>query len=160
MDDPVTFRGLPVAGFGHPRSELRRRLVDLVLAGTKTATAGLLVEYQLEGAPLPSPGQREAILDAQDRFVGELETTECRVLRMADVDDRFARDEGEGFAGAAEWATAHERFWGGYLHEIREGLGDREWSLTDDTLIVCQRFRLAERYPQPIPLEPPAGRSG
>lgn len=37
---------------------------------------------------------------------------------------------------------AHERFWGGYLDEIRRDLGDPEWQLTDDTLVVCERFRL------------------
>jgi len=148
--DPKTFRGLQVSGFGHPGSDLRRRLVELVLSGRKTASAGLLVEYELDGDQVPTPGLREVIMDADGRFVGETETTECRVLRMADVDDRFARDEGEGFADAADWRAAHERFWNGYIDEIRDRLGDPGWSLTDDTLIVCQRFRLTERYPEPI----------
>ena len=148
--DPKTFRGLQVSGFGHPGSDLRRRLVELVLSGRKTASAGLLVEYELDGDQVPTPGLREVIMDADGRFVGETETTECRVLRMAEVDDRFARDEGEGFADAADWRAAHERFWNGYIDEIRDRLGDPGWSLTDDTLIVCQRFRLTERYPEPI----------
>jgi uncharacterized protein YhfF len=121
-----------------------------VLSGRKTASAGLLVEYELDGDQVPTPGLREVIMDADGRFVGETETTECRVLRMAEVDDRFARDEGEGFADAADWRAAHERFWNGYIDEIRDRLGDPGWSLTDDTLIVCQRFRLTERYPEPI----------
>jgi uncharacterized protein YhfF len=85
--------------------------------------------------------------------VAVIETTECRVLPMAEVDDAFARDEGEGFADAADWRRAHERFWNGYLHEIRERLGDPGWSLTDETLIVCQRFRLVEVFPEPPPPE-------
>lgn len=145
------FRGMQVIGFGHPGSSLRRELVDLVLAGTKTATAGLLVELELDEEEMPVPGMREVVIDADDRYVGIIETTDCRVLRMADVDDEFARDEGEGFADAADWRTAHERFWGRYLDEIRTRLGDPAFSLTDDTAIVCQRFRLAERFPEPIP---------
>lgn len=151
MPDPTSFRGLQVCGFAHPHSELRRELVDLVLAGTKTATAGLLVEWELDGDVLPEPGTREAVIDADDRFVGEIETTECRVLRVADVDDAFARDEGEGFADASDWRVGHERFWSGYLEELRERLGDPHWTIDDDTLVVCQRFRLAERYSEPIP---------
>ena len=147
---PVTFRGMQIIGFGEPRSELRRELVDLVLAGKKTATAGLLVELELDGEQLPTPGLREVIIDADDQFVGEIETTECRVMRMADVDDQFARDEGEGFADAAEWRLAHERFWNRYLDELRDRLGDPQWSLTDDTQVICQRFRLVSRYPEPI----------
>jgi uncharacterized protein YhfF len=150
VEDPKTFRGMPVAGFAHPGTELRRRLVDLVLAGKKTATAGLLVEYQLDGDQIPARGLHEAIIDADGHFVGEMETTECRVLRMADVDDAFARDEGEGFTDAADWRAAHERFWGDYLEELRVRLGDPGWSLTDDTQVVCQRFRLAARYPEPV----------
>jgi uncharacterized protein YhfF len=150
MEDPREFRGMQVCGFGHPGSELRRELVALVLAGTKTATAGLLVEYQLDGWDLPRPGVREAVIDVDGRFVGEVETTECRVLRMADVDDAFARDEGEGFRDAVAWRVAHERFWNGYLGDLRARLGDPDWSLGDDTMIVCQRFRLAERYPEPV----------
>jgi uncharacterized protein YhfF len=137
---------MKVIGLAMPRSALRRELVDLVLAGRKTATAGLLVEYELDGDEVAGPGMREVIIDADDRFVGEIETTECRILRMADVDDRFARDEGEGFADAAAWRTAHERFWNGYLDDLRKRLNDPTWSLTDDTLIVCQRFRLVARY--------------
>jgi uncharacterized protein YhfF len=150
MSEPSTFRGLQVCGFGDPGSELRRELVDLVLAGTKQATAGLLVEYELDGETVPVPGMREAVIGADGRFVGVIETTECRILRMADVDDAFARDEAEGFADAADWRVAHERYFGSYLQELRDRLGDPGWALDDDTLIVCQRFRLVERYPEPL----------
>ncbi|MGQ0608480.1 MAG: ASCH domain-containing protein [Chloroflexota bacterium] len=150
MTDPTIFRGMQVCGFGLPNSELRRELVALVLAGTKTATAGLRVEFDLDNETVPTPGMREVVIDAEGRFVGEIETTECRTLRMADVDDDFARDEGEGLTDAADWRTAHEGFWNGYIDELRDRLGDRDWSLTDDTEVVCQRFRLVERYPEPI----------
>lgn len=154
MNDPRTFRGLQVIGFADSGSELRRELVDLVLAGTKTATAGLMVEMELDEETVPFPGMREAVIDADGRFVGAIETTECRVLRMADVDDAFARDEGEGFADAADWRTAHEGYFGSYLDELRTRLGDPEWALDDDTLIVCQRFRLVERYPASLHHDP------
>ncbi len=150
MTDPTTFRGLQVCGFGMPNSDLRRELVALVLAGTKTATASLLIEFELDDEVVPRPGTREVVIDADGRFVGEIVTTDCRILRMADVDNAFARDEGEGFADAADWRAAHEGFWNGYLDELRTRLNDPDWSLTDDTEIVCQRFRLAERYSEPI----------
>ena len=58
-----------------------------------------------------------------------------------DVDERFARDEGEGFETVADWRAAHERFFGGYRNE----------PFTDDTLIVAERFRLVEVYAEPKP---------
>jgi uncharacterized protein YhfF len=145
------FRGMQVLGFGHPGSALRRELTDLVLAGTKTATAGLLVELELDDEEMPVPGMREVLVDADEQYVGIIETTDCRVVRMADVEDQFARDEGEGFADAADWRTAHERFWNAYLEEIRDGLGDPGFSLNDETQVICQRFRLVERFAEPIP---------
>jgi uncharacterized protein YhfF len=64
---------------------------------------------------------------------------------MGDVDLQFAIDEGEGFESVAAWRDAHEDFWNGYLDEIRAGIGDPAFALTDDTLVVCERFRLVER---------------
>ena len=40
---------------------------------------------------------------------------------------------------------AHERFWNGYLDELRARLGEPDFRLGDDTLIVLQRFRIVER---------------
>lgn len=146
-------RGLQVIGFGLPGSDLRRELVRLVLSGRKVATAGLAVEMELDGEIIPTPGMREVIIDADGLFVGEIETTECRILAMADVDDAFALKEGEGFADASHWRSAHLSYFNAYLDELRDRLGDPDWSITDDTLIVCQRFRLVERYPVPVPPE-------
>src|SRR5207302_8175864 len=97
---------LPPMELGYAGTDLRRELVDAVLRGEKTATAGLHEED-----PLPQPGERFLLLDYDDRPVAVVETTEVRVLRAADVDLAFARDEGEGFESVADWRAAHERFW-------------------------------------------------
>ena len=65
--------------------------------------------------------------------------------RLADVDDQHAIDEGEGDANAAEYRVGHERYWNGYIDDLRRRLGDPSFALTDDTLIVCQRFRIVAR---------------
>jgi uncharacterized protein YhfF len=132
------------AEFAFPRTDLRRRLVEAILRGEKTATAGLMVDYEREGEALPVPGERQALVDHEDRRVGIIETTEVRVVPMGEVDLAFAIDEGEGFATVADWRTAHERFWGSYLEDLRAALGDPGWALDDDTLVVCERFRLVE----------------
>jgi uncharacterized protein YhfF len=123
---------LPPMQLGHPRTELRRQLVEAVLTGEKTATAGLLAEYEAEGEPLPDVGERFLLLDYDDEPVAVVETVELRVLRAGDVDLAFARDEGEGFTSVEEWRAAHESFW------ARE-------EITDDTLVVAERFRLVDR---------------
>jgi uncharacterized protein YhfF len=134
---------LPAWGFAFP-GPLRDELTALALAGTKTTTAGLLAEMEAEDEALPVPGSREVLLDSEDEAVAVIETIDCRVARLADVDDRHAIDEGEGYADAHEFRVAHERFWNGYLDELRATLGDPTFVLDDDTLVVLQRFRVVE----------------
>jgi uncharacterized protein YhfF len=130
--------GLPPAEFAFP-GDLRDRLVALILQGVKTAGAGLLAEYEEDGEEVPKPGDRFVLVDSDDRGVAVIESVEVRVVRAGDVDEQFARDEGEGFETVADWRAAHERFWGGYRPE----------PITDDTLVVCDRFRLVEVFPEP-----------
>jgi uncharacterized protein YhfF len=85
------------------------------------------------------------LLDSDARPVAVIETVDCHVTRLADVDDRHAIDEGEGYADAAEFRVAHERFWNGYIDELRARLGDPAFGLDDDTPVVLQRFRIVER---------------
>ncbi len=135
-------RDLPGWGFAFP-GPLRDELTALALGGVKTTTAGLFAEQEAEGEALSIPGEREMLLDSDERPVAVIETIECRVVRLADVDDRHAIDEGEGYANAAEFRIAHERFWNGYLDDLRARLGS-DFVIDDDTLVVLQRFRLVE----------------
>ena len=144
MPLPPDLEGLSAWGFAFP-GPLRDKLTRLALEGTKTATAGLYVEIELGDDVLPVIGTQEVLLDSQERPVALIETVDCRVVRLADVDDRHAIDEGEGYADAHEFRVAHERFWNGYIDEIRDRLGDPEFKLDDDTLVVLQRFRIVER---------------
>jgi uncharacterized protein YhfF len=115
-----------------------------VLRGDKTATAGLLVDYERDGEPLPEAGERYAVVDNEGRDVAVIEITEVCVCRIGDTDEQFARDEGEGFESVAAWREAHDRFWRSYADEVRTYLGDPDWDVSDDTLYVAERFRLVE----------------
>ena len=152
---PRTSVMLPRWGFASP-GRVRDWLTGLALDGVKTATTGLVVEYELDGDALPSPGERQVLVDSAERPVAIVETTSCRVARLADVDDAHARDEGEGYEDAAAFRVVHERFWNGYADSIRARLGDPAWHLDDDTPVVMERFRVVERLDVPAP--PPAAR--
>ncbi|MDQ5821703.1 MAG: ASCH domain-containing protein [Actinomycetota bacterium] len=134
--------GMRVAEFGFPRTPLRRRLVDLILTGEKKAGAALLVDFESEDDELPTVGEQFVLLDFDDEPVGVIETTEIRIVRAADVDEQFARDEGEGFESVADWRAAHDRFFGLSEETYREFTGDPNWSFGDDSMVVCERFKL------------------
>lgn len=122
---------------------LRDRLVAAVLDGSKVLTTGLLAEYEAEREELPVPGDRSALIDSAGREVAVVELTEVRVLPLGAVDLRYALDEGEGHTSVAEWRADHERFWHG--EEMREALGDPDFTVHDGTLVVAERFRVVER---------------
>jgi uncharacterized protein YhfF len=119
---------------GYRGTELRRKLVAAVLRGEKIATASLREEYVPDTSePLPQPGESFLLLGYDAEPLGVVKTTELRVVRAEDVDLQFARDEGEGFETVEHWGVAHQRFWSD--HQI-----------TDDTMIVCERFTLVVRF--------------
>jgi uncharacterized protein YhfF len=123
--------GLPPFELGYARTELRRQLVDAVLRGEKTATAGLFSEYEAEGERPNAAGDRCVLLGYDDEPVAVVEVTESRVVPAAEIDEQFARDEGEGFDSVEEWRIAHERF-------FNQPIGP-------DTRIVAVRFRVLEQ---------------
>ncbi len=121
---------------------LRDRLVAAVLSGEKTATTGLLLEYEAEKEELPEVGERSAVIDSDGREVAVVEITEVQVLPLRDADLRLARAEGEGYRSVAEWRAGHEDFWHG--EEMREALGDPGFVVDGDTMLVVEWFRVVE----------------
>ncbi|MDO3705418.1 ASCH domain-containing protein [Micromonospora sp. C28SCA-DRY-2] len=122
--------GLRTLALGTP-GELRTRLNTLVLAGVKTATAGLLTEYAEEGEELERVGERLVLVDDRDALAGVVEVTGVEVVPFAEVSWDFARSEGEGDRSIEEWRAGHAAYW------ARVGT-----PVTDDTDVVCIRFRL------------------
>ncbi|MEU1418382.1 ASCH domain-containing protein [Kitasatospora sp. NPDC005751] len=119
---------------------LRDRLVAAVVSGAKTSTTGLLAEYEHEDEPLPRVGVRSAVIDSDGRAVAVTETTDVRVVPLAEVDLRHAVDEGEGFTTVAAWRAGHEDFW--HSEELRAALGDPGFTVDDSTPVVLERFRV------------------
>ena len=125
-------QGLRPAEFGPP-GPLRDRLVSLILSGRKTATSSLVSDYELEGEPLPVPGELELLLDSGDRRVAVLETLAVAVVPLADVPWSHVLAEGEGHATLAGWRQDHEEFW---------AANSPAGQLADSTAVVMQEFRV------------------
>ena len=119
----------PAWAFGASREEADR-LVALVLAGRKTATASALWEYEAEGEELPRPGTLSIVLDGSGVPRALIRTTEVGVVPFGEVDEEHARREGEG--SLADWRRAHRRFFAEHAPSGRE--------VDDATQVVLERF--------------------
>lgn len=99
----------PAFSFGSSPSEADA-LCDLVLAGTKTATASALADYHQGGEPLPERGDLAIVTDGAERPRALIQVTTVRLLPFEQVDEQHAHAEGEGDRSLAYWRSAHERF--------------------------------------------------
>ena len=115
--------------------ELADELAYLVLNGPKRATAGLVLEFERDGEPLPRPGDHSIVLNGRGDRVCVIRTTEVEVKPLSQVDDQFAWDEGEGDRSLTWWRQAHDR----YFTRQCEQLGV---PFRDDLAVVFERFEL------------------
>jgi YihY family inner membrane protein len=135
----TSLSSLPRAEFGFP-GPLRDKLVEAILSGAKTTTTGLYEEYLRDGEPLEEVGSRALVVDSNGRGVAVIETVAIEVQRLDEVGLQFAIDEGEGFETVEAWREAHVRFFSSA--EMVASLGDPPVPIDDDTMVVCETFRL------------------
>lgn len=91
---------------------LADELAELVLAGTKRATAGLLWAYEAEGQPLPAPGNLSIVTNWAGAPLCVIRTETVETVPFEEVSAEFARTEGEGDKSLAYWREAHWAFFG------------------------------------------------
>lgn len=114
------------------------QLAQLVLAGTKTATASAYDLYALENEPLPQAGSYDVILDSQDQAVCIIQITKVEVLPFKQVSADHAFKEGEGDKSLAYWRQVHEELFGLWLQEA-------QLSFSEETAVVLEEFKVV--YP-------------
>lgn len=110
-------------------------LAELVLAGTKRATAGLLWSYEAEGEPLPEVGDLHVITDWEGQARCVIRTTSVEVVPFEAVTREFAAIEGEGDGSLEYWREVHEAAF------TRE-LADSGRTLEPTSPVVCQCVEL------------------
>ncbi len=114
---------------------LADELVELAVAGKKTATSWLLWERQAHGEQPPRAGDLSIVTDGRGEPRALLETVEAITWPFERVPADFAQDEGEGDRSLAQWREAHWLYFG----RVCQKLG-REPAL--DMPVVCERFRV------------------
>ena len=130
--DPAARRD--VFAFGDSPA-LADELLGCVLQGPKRATAGLLLDYEAAGDPLPEAGGYAIVLDGAGRPRCVLRTTEVRVVPFREVDAAFAWDEGEGDRSLEWWREAHRAYFSRACTRLGREFGE-------DLPVVLERFEL------------------
>ncbi len=109
-------------------------LLELVLAGTKTATASALWDFEAEGERLPEPGTLSILLDGRGHPRALIETTDVELVPFDEVDEEHAFVEGEGDRSLAHWREVHRRFF------TEHAAHDRGFQ--PDMPVLLERFRV------------------
>jgi uncharacterized protein YhfF len=114
---------------------LTDELVRLVVAGKKTATCALLLEYTKEGSPLPKVGEQKILLNSTQAPLCIVEVTEVTIRPFSEIDGSFAYDEGEGDRSYAAWHKGHTH----YFSRVMQAWGEQ---FSPDLPVVCERFKV------------------
>ncbi|WP_182201685.1 ASCH domain-containing protein [Paraliobacillus salinarum] len=118
--------------------EMADELAELVLEGTKTATASNYILYELDNEELPYVGLINVILDGEGNAVAIVETTSVEVVPFDEVTAEHAYLEGEGDRTLSYWRDVHETFFKKELETINQ---DFNYNI----LVVCERFKMVYR---------------
>ena len=108
-------------------------LAELVLQGTKTATASAYPSYEIANEPIPEAGQYSVILNSREEAVCIIRTDKVFVVPFDQVDERQAWKEGEGDRSLSYWRQVHELF-------FRECMQQSGLPFSERMLVVCEEF--------------------
>lgn len=133
-DSPYHVKPYEAEGFGDTPA-LADELGALVLSGIKTGTCPAVWEYEAEGQAFPHAGAIWIVLDGKGEPMCITETTEVTFRRYNEVDEEFARSEGEGDLSLNYWRKAHYNFFSRILPKF-----GKEFS--EDMPLVCEKFRV------------------
>lgn len=122
----------PAWSFGANPSEADE-LLELVLAGVKTATSSARRDYAEDGEGLPEEGELSIITDGAGHPRALIQTTGVRTVAFDQVDAAHARAEGEGDLSVANWRQVHRTF----FEQSADGA-----PVTDDMPVVLEEFKV------------------
>jgi uncharacterized protein YhfF len=113
-------------------------LADLVLAGVKRATAGLVWSFENAGGSPPRPRDLSVVTYWDGKPACVIETLQVEVLPFDQVTAEFAAIEGEGDGSLDYWRRVHWAYFGRECARV-----GREPSLTMP--VACERFDVVYR---------------
>ncbi len=136
--NPLAVLRPPAWGFGATPAQADE-LLDLVLAGTKTATSSAQWDYEAEGEDLPERGTLGIVVDGAGTPRALIVTTQVRVVPFDQVDEEHAAAEGEGDLSLEYWREVHQRFFTEHASHER--------GFSSDMPVVLEEFAVLHAEP-------------
>lgn len=116
-------------------------LGELVVAGTKQATASLVWTYDVQGKPRPEPGHLSIVTNWQGEPLCVIETTRVDVVPFNEVSEEFAAVEGEGDGSLRHWLAAHKSYFARECERLNR-------KASEDMPVMCERFKVVYLSPE------------
>ena len=118
--------------------ETADELAELVLSGTKRATASLYESYVFEDEPIPKVGDYSIITDWEGEAKCIIQTTAINICPFKEVTEEFARREGEGDKSLTFWRDVHRHFFSLECNDMSK-------TFNEEMLVICEEFEVV--YP-------------
>lgn len=121
-------------GFGDS-PEMADDLLAYVVSGEKTATSGMVLDFEHDGDPVPKKGDKSIILNGKKEPKCVIEYINVQQKKFKEVDEVFALKEAEGFKSLQDWRDLH---WDFFTRRCK----DLGVPLTEEIMLVCMEFKL------------------
>lgn len=117
--------------------KLANALLELTLSGKKTATSSLFPLYEMEGDPLPVPGDLSVITDWEGTPKCVIETKSVRIIPFRDMTFDVCKREGED-ESLESWRQNH-------IRAFERETAENGLAFTWDIPVVFEEFAVAYR---------------
>ena len=116
--------------------EMADELLELVLAGKKTATVSVILEEE----PQPQIGDVSLVLNGRGEPACTIRTTYLETVRFCDLTWEMVRQEGEDET-FEQWKTGNYGYW-------TQDAARRGYTFTEETMITFEQFEVVDILPE------------
>lgn len=117
-----------------------RNLLNLIVAGEKTATFSLLWEHEASGEPLPRRGDVYIVTDYEGAPGCAIRILNVSSVPYRDIGIEQTRHEGPLARSVEAWRRIHWPYWTAALQKIGRGP-------TEDMIVLFQQFEVVYAAP-------------
>ena len=114
---------------------LANDLAELVLVGTKRATANLVWSFEAAKQRVRVPGDLRIVTDWNGKPMCAIETTKVEIVPFGEVTDEFAAIEGEGDGTLKYWVWGHTNYFKRECTRLNQ-------DFSKDMLVACEQFKV------------------